>query len=142
MTSWVTSSAISSSFASASGSTTPPGGPGPLGSGWTEAFTLRPGDAAAFDKFGTSVTTSEAHILVGSPRDNNLEGIKQGSAYALQIPVPTADLSGDGMVDGADLADLLATWGAGRSVGADLNRDGRVNGADLAILLASWGPLP
>jgi hypothetical protein len=52
---------------------------------------------------------------------------------------PAADLNGDGVVDGADLAALLASWGPG-SVPADLNGDGTVDGADLAILLASWTP--
>ena len=48
-----------------------------------------------------------------------------------------ADLNGDGVVNGADLAILLIQWGADGS--ADFNGDGVVNGADLATLLASWG---
>jgi hypothetical protein len=47
-----------------------------------------------------------------------------------------ADLNGDGVVNGADLAILLGGWG-GRGL-ADLNGDGEVNGADLAILLGAW----
>jgi hypothetical protein len=47
-----------------------------------------------------------------------------------------ADLNGDGMVDGADLAILLGNWG-GTGIG-DLNHDGIVNGADVALLLGSW----
>jgi hypothetical protein len=49
---------------------------------------------------------------------------------------PSPDLNGDGVVDGADLATLLAQWGTNGS--ADLNGDGIVNGADLAALLANW----
>jgi hypothetical protein len=48
-----------------------------------------------------------------------------------------ADLTGDSIVDGADLGLLLADWenpGAG-----DLDGDGVVTGADLGLLLASWG---
>ena len=45
------------------------------------------------------------------------------------------DLSGDGVVDGTDLAILLAAWG---SPHADLTGDGVTNGADLAVLLAAW----
>ena len=54
------------------------------------------------------------------------------------------DLNGDGIVDGADLATLLALWGAcgDEFCSADLNLDGQVNGADLASLLAVWGPCP
>jgi hypothetical protein len=48
------------------------------------------------------------------------------------------DLTGDGMIDGADLGLLLGNWsqdGAG-----DLNEDGIVDGADLGLLLGAWGP--
>jgi len=55
---------------------------------------------------------------------------------ALKLPNP-ADLNGDGVVNGADLAILLIEWGnAGAS---DFNNDGVINGADLAILLTNWG---
>lgn len=57
---------------------------------------------------------------------------------------PAADLNGDGIVNGADLANLLANWHAFPNPPvfgnpADLNGDGFVNGADLATLLANWG---
>jgi hypothetical protein len=48
------------------------------------------------------------------------------------------DLNGDGVVNGADLATMLAAWGACDGCAADLNGDGAVNAADLAILLAAW----
>lgn len=48
-----------------------------------------------------------------------------------------ADFNGDGLVNGIDLASLLAQWGVSAGP-ADLNGDGLVNGADLAALLASW----
>ena len=50
-----------------------------------------------------------------------------------------ADIDGDGVVNGADLAVLLASWNSGV---IDLNGDGATDAADLAILLASWGPCP
>lgn len=52
-------------------------------------------------------------------------------------PCP-ADLTGNGVVDGSDLAIVLGSW-AGSGVG-DLNDDGTINGADIAIILGSWGP--
>ena len=52
-------------------------------------------------------------------------------------PCP-ADLNGDLIVNGADLAILLGNWGAAGE--GDLNDDGVVNGADIAILLGAWGP--
>jgi len=54
------------------------------------------------------------------------------------VPCP-ADLSGDGVVDGADLGLLLAAWGACGGCVADITFDGQVDGADLGMLLASWG---
>lgn len=53
-------------------------------------------------------------------------------------PAPSADLNGDGVIDGADLGLLLAAWGACPSCAADFNGDGTVDGADLGILLQSW----
>jgi len=52
------------------------------------------------------------------------------------------DLTGDGIVDGADLGALLTQWGEcpGGSEGcpADFDGDGVVDGADLGLLLANW----
>ena len=50
-----------------------------------------------------------------------------------------ADLDGSGMVNGADLTEVLVKWGPCAGCSADLNRDGIVNGADLAALLILWG---
>jgi hypothetical protein len=58
------------------------------------------------------------------------------------LPLSPADLDGDGVVNGFDLALLLGMWGVCPKAGAcpaDLNGDGTVNGFDLAILLGSWG---
>ncbi len=49
----------------------------------------------------------------------------------------SADLSGDGRVDGADIGLLLAGWRL--SGDSDLDASGTTNGADLGILLARWG---
>ncbi|MCA9285043.1 MAG: hypothetical protein KDA22_07510 [Phycisphaerales bacterium] len=52
----------------------------------------------------------------------------------------TGDLDNNGIVDGADLGQLLSTWG---QVGTgDLDGNGIVDGADLGALLANWGPCP
>ena len=48
-----------------------------------------------------------------------------------------ADLSGDGTIDGTDLAALLAAWG---TPAADISGDGTVDGVDLSVMLAAWGP--
>ena len=54
-----------------------------------------------------------------------------------------ADIVADGVINGVDLASLLAAWGAcAGTCASDLNGSGAVNGADLAILLAAWGTCP
>lgn len=50
----------------------------------------------------------------------------------------SADIDGDGLVSGSDLASLLGGWNS-TDPKLDLNGDGTVNGADLAVLLGSWG---
>lgn len=47
------------------------------------------------------------------------------------------DITGDGVVDGTDLAALLGAWGTA-AAHADLDGNGRVDGGDLAILLGCW----
>ncbi len=51
-----------------------------------------------------------------------------------------ADLNRDGMINPADLAQLLGSWGACPGCPSDLNGDGVINAVDLAQLLGSWGP--
>ena len=51
--------------------------------------------------------------------------------------VEPADLDRNGVVNGADLAILLGSWGQSGSSG-DINRDGAIDGQDLAILLSAW----
>lgn len=60
------------------------------------------------------------------------------AVFGVSTPLVPADLNGDGVVSGPDLALMLAAWGVG-SGPADLDGDGAVGGSDLAILLAAWG---
>ena len=78
-------------------------------------------------------------IFGGTVNGASGEGTFVGSidAFGAIDSVP-GDLNGDGIVNGADLAILLGSWGDG-GVPADLNGDGIVNGADLSILLGEWG---
>jgi len=66
-------------------------------------------------------------------------GTAPTATLALQGPsapsIP-ADLNGDGLVNGVDLASLLSNWG-GAGTG-DINNDGTVGGPDLAAMLAAW----
>jgi formylglycine-generating enzyme required for sulfatase activity len=59
---------------------------------------------------------------------------------AAQCP---GDVTGNGAVDGVDLAGVLSAWGTqGGELGGDVNGDGIVAGADLAFVLGAWGPCP
>ncbi|MFO0875011.1 MAG: M12 family metallo-peptidase [Phycisphaerales bacterium] len=64
---------------------------------------------------------------------------KQVVPASLFMHEGTADLNGDGLVDGADLGLLLGAWGTNNAL-ADLNGDGTVDGADLGLLLGDWNP--
>jgi hypothetical protein len=63
-----------------------------------------------------------------------------GGYWTIELDSCPIDLTGDGVINGADLAIVLGSWltaGPG-----DLDGSGVVNGADLAMVLGAWGPCP
>lgn len=72
--------------------------------------------------------------------DLTYDGIVSDDDLAVYDVAQVADLSGDGFVNGLDLAMLLANWGYCEGCPADFNGDSHVNGVDLAMLLANWAP--
>jgi len=90
-----------------------------------------------------------AGLMIAAPADAQ---VFQGLAPPTTFPVATsgqpnsvatADLNGDGKVDGADLGLLLLAWdpaGANPPSPADLDMSGAVDGADLGLLLLAWDP--
>lgn len=48
------------------------------------------------------------------------------------------DIDHDGVVNGADVTQLLIAWGTVNPGSRDINADGRVDGADLGLLLDHW----
>jgi hypothetical protein len=70
---------------------------------------------------------------------SDIVGARVGTDGALGDPTSSnpADINGDGQVNGLDLSELLASWGASGG-SADLDGDGNVGGTDLAGLLAAW----
>jgi len=98
----------------------------PAGSGWD----------LSMNTSSSALGISEDGVIVGT-------GLFNGAtrAYAMvpvRRPACPADLDGNGVVDGADLGELLALWGTADG-SADLDGNGVVDGADLGELLAAWG---
>lgn len=58
-----------------------------------------------------------------------------------QIAACASDVSGDGVVSGADLALVLGGWGPCTTCDGDVNGDHIVDGVDLAFVLTRWGGL-
>ena len=81
------------------------------------------------------VRFTAADLGVGSIVEAGIDGVTI-EHFICEASALVGDLNGDGFVNGADLAALLAQWGTNGA--ADLNNDGVVDGADLATLLANW----
>jgi len=75
-------------------------------------------------------------IAVPSGFHPNVEIDAISRVFPLSAP---ADLDGNGTVDAADLALLLAAFGT-NSPAADIDQSGMVDGLDLATVLAGWSP--
>lgn len=63
--------------------------------------------------------------------------IQMAVSGASLAPFVQADFDCDGLVSATDLARLFNEWGAPRS-GLDLTGDGKIDGADVAVLLSCW----
>jgi len=62
-----------------------------------------------------------------------------GNIYRVRGTITPGDTNRDGVVDSADLGNMLANWGSGDCGVTDLNNDEDVDSADLGTLLANWG---
>jgi hypothetical protein len=83
-------------------------------------------------------------IRAGELADANANNIPDCCEAGVDCDPCLADISGNGTVDGVDLAAVLNSWGnapTGKS-NADVNADGVVDGADLAEVLNAWGACP
>ncbi|MFO0872524.1 MAG: hypothetical protein U0575_00945 [Phycisphaerales bacterium] len=86
---------------------------------------------------GIALAISDSGHVVGE----GLAEAKVRPARLMPRQRPTADITFDCVVDGADIAALLQSWGssvAGGSADADINGDGAVDGTDLGIMLSQW----
>ncbi len=95
-------------------------------------------DEPSFNGLWSNYPYLPSGIVLGSDREKGL--------FVWQIDLDEAalgDLTGDGVVGGADLGILLSEWGPCDDCGdcpADLTGDCEVGGADLGVLLSNWTP--
>jgi subtilisin family serine protease len=90
-------------------------------------------------------------IITGSARDISLVGFDTFTGWGcldaraaleqLDPLEPSADINGDGFINGADLTILISLWGSCPSCEADFDDSGVVDGADLVLLLSQWSSL-
>lgn len=74
--------------------------------------------------------------------DRNMEQDLKALDSRIQFVKPSnsmSDINRDGIVDGADMAAILESFGEHGYLDGDVNRDGVVDGADLGILFGEWG---
>jgi hypothetical protein len=82
-------------------------------------------------------------ILSGELADANGNGVPDCCDAGTSCIPCLGDVTDDGVVNGIDLAAILAAWGGGKSqFDCDIDNDGVVGGSDLAIVLAGWGACP
>ncbi len=103
-------------------------------------LTLIGGTGVSGNGINTGLNAAGQLVLRAGDSVNSINTIAKIDLGSTPCP---ADLTGDGVVNGADLAALLGAWGpCSGSCPADLTGDGVVNGADLAALLGAWGNCP
>jgi len=89
-----------------------------------------------------SVACGSVVDFVIDPNGNiNDDGTTFTAVMTGSLVACAGDLTGDGRVDGEDLAMLIGSWGLCRDDSecvADFNGDSQVGGTDLAVLLGHW----
>lgn len=88
----------------------------------------------------TGLTASTTYNFVVKAFDTLNNSVDSNTlSIATKNPPKEGDINGDYLVNSADLAILLSTWGSTTDLRADINNDGRVSSADLAKLISRWG---
>ena len=89
--------------------------------------------------FGWFVLGNETTLQSVKRFDSRNSTVNQPQLIITYTPPPAnpADVNGDGVVNGVDLAIVLGAWATSNPT-ADIDNDGTVNGIDLALVLAAW----
>ena len=102
------------------------------------------GDVAELKVGVRGVSMDEARAVMATPAELQIHtgstcvGFESIEFSICEAGTTPADLNGDGAVDGMDIAEVLASWGACAQCPADFNGDGVVNGGDFALILTAW----
>ncbi|MGD8500126.1 MAG: FG-GAP repeat protein [Phycisphaerales bacterium] len=113
------------------------------GTSWAQEAKLTASDGEFYDRFGTSVSISNAYAIVGSAYDDDIADTS-GSVYMFRQAGPGPDFSGDHFTDLVDFGLFADHWLQSGCVpfdwckGADLNGSGDVDRLDLAIFAEEW----
>jgi len=103
-------------------------------------LTLIGGTGVSGNGINTGLNSAGQLVLRAGDSVNSINTIAKIDLGSTPCP---ADLNGDGVVNGADLAALLGAWGpCVGSCPADLTGDGAVGGDDLGVMLGAWGNCP
>ncbi|MSR19268.1 MAG: hypothetical protein EXS00_08965 [Phycisphaerales bacterium] len=93
---------------------------------------------AEFAYLGTAIACNDGQLVAGAYSATIDLEFERGCAQVFLLP-SGSDLTGDGAVDGSDLAMMLGVFGNTGATAADIDMDGLVGGADMAALMAIWG---
>ena len=104
----------------------------PISGVWSDTLDLTTIDTTSAEEL--SVRVWDPTLMV---RDEAMREELMTETITWQIQSNPADVNGDGVINGADLAIVLGFWGTDEP-GADINQDGIVNGADITSILGSW----
>jgi hypothetical protein len=75
-------------------------------------------------------------------QDQLVDANNNGVPDSCEVDPCPADVTGNDLVDGVDLAAILGAWGSDgqNQYDCDIDNDGVVSGTDLAFVLGGWGP--
>ncbi|MHC5115264.1 MAG: hypothetical protein ACYTGP_12650 [Planctomycetota bacterium] len=123
------------------------------GTDWTDAhaageltWSVVPSPTANALRWGTLYNFRFTSASAPAPSTARLELYEAGSPSELDVAVigPSlgcpADLSGNGVVDFADVLAVIGAWGPCGSCAEDLDGDGVVGFGDVLAVIGSWGP--